>query len=193
MVKGSKIEGYDFSSLAVANIEFVKCTGKRCRVLQTMSDFEWTPGAVKSIAGQGDLYVRLCSDFSTLISESTEVEESLALPTEPLPTEPSPPSPETENLDLLSTPFRSSPSTTPPVTTQPIDLTHETASGTIPSSNDEVDFSVFKTTQILPRERLFEIFPNMSVNAVDTVLGQCGSDSMHTCSSMAHKLRICYS
>ena len=70
MAKESSVSGYDFATMKPCDLEFVKCTGRTCTVPRTMTGFEWSSDAVKSLAGQGDLYARLRCDFSV-----SEVEE----------------------------------------------------------------------------------------------------------------------
>ena len=51
IAKQSCIKGHDFTLLFASDVEFVKCTGKMCRVPQTSSDFEWSADAVRSLSG----------------------------------------------------------------------------------------------------------------------------------------------
>jgi len=53
------VAGHNFNELTPSDIEFVKCCGRTCRVPQTVPGFEWSMEAIKSLAGQGDIYIRL--------------------------------------------------------------------------------------------------------------------------------------
>lgn len=64
LVKQSDVEFCDFSTLKPCDVDFVKCTGKVCRLPQTDSGFVWSTSAIRTLAGQGDLYVRLREDFT---------------------------------------------------------------------------------------------------------------------------------
>ena len=54
-------KSHDYSSVSENDFEFIKCTGKVCRVSETPENFQWTGRAIKHLCGQGDLYVRLKS------------------------------------------------------------------------------------------------------------------------------------
>lgn len=168
-------------TLIAADIEFVKCTGKTCRVPRTVSDLVWSPEAIKSLAGQGNIYIRLRSNYESSMTESTEVE--------------SPPSGPTCSLSQSlapDTPSRTSHPCTPTVSsithsssylseagpsTCQIDLTHDESPT---NANVKTLFPVFpQTSEFLPRERLYDIFgSNLSVRAIDEVLVLCDSDTV---------------
>ena len=96
----------------------------------------------RCLAGQGDLYIRLCKNFdcslysdSPVSSDMPEINLHAASPSPPTPHETS-----------LST---SGPSAITPCRSA-IDLTED--------SDDVIEYPVFpKTTELLPRERLYEI------------------------------------
>ena len=170
MAKESSESDYDFSTMKPCDIEFVKCTGKTCRVPRTVADFEWSPDAVKCLAGQGDLYVRLCRDFS-IPPVASEVEMRGRSP----PVEASPMQLEAEETTLPPTSniTISSPSVHDAPARSPVDLTQNDEPISVPSS-DEVPLVFIKQTEILPRERLYEIFHNIMSKSVF-----CNSDTMH--------------
>ena len=72
LIKNAECPEHDFSSLTGLDLEFVKCSGKNCRIPQTAVEFEWNGEAVKSLCGQGDLCIRLRSDFSKHVPEVSD-------------------------------------------------------------------------------------------------------------------------
>ena len=54
-----------------------KCSGKTCRVPRTVPGFVWGPDAIKSVVGQGDIYIRLCKDFSTKTEGKSRSSQSI--------------------------------------------------------------------------------------------------------------------
>ena len=62
LIRPSTTSGLDLSTCKPDDLEFVKCSGKVCRIPETLSDFSWSGTAIKHLCGQGDLYVRLKND-----------------------------------------------------------------------------------------------------------------------------------
>ena len=121
-----------------------------------MAGFEWSSDAVKSLAGQGDLYCRFCRNFSVTEGEQDNTADDSTLPflaarstAAPLSSSPSPPAPTpTESVEPSSAAFIGTPVTS-------IDLTQDGHPSPVPSSDDEPDLpNVFKKSEFLPRERL---------------------------------------
>ena len=59
-------------------MEFVKCAGKVCRVPQTEPGFSWSAEAIRTLTGQGDLYIRLRKSFDVPVrkTQATVQQES---------------------------------------------------------------------------------------------------------------------
>ena len=71
LIKNADCPEHDFATLGGSDLEFVKCSGKSCRILQTAVEFEWNGKAVKSVCGQGDLCLCLRRDFSKFVPETS--------------------------------------------------------------------------------------------------------------------------
>ena len=77
MAREMFVDGFDFSIMTADDMEFVKCSGKTCRVPRTVPGFVWSPDAIKSVAGQGDIHIRLCKDFSTKTEGKSRSSQSI--------------------------------------------------------------------------------------------------------------------
>lgn len=64
------------------DLEFVKYSGKSCRIPQTAAEFEWNGEAVKSLCVQGDLCIHLHSDFSRHVPEISDESDDPSDPSE---------------------------------------------------------------------------------------------------------------
>ena len=198
ILKESRVESYDFSSLAASDIAFVKCTGKVCRVPQTASVFEWSPEAVRSLAGQGDIYLRLMKCFVEEIDSFDEPSTSAYASATPAAMSPTPVALHTpasatpigqrtqasSATVTLGTPASATGTPTliqvTPASTsssmqgnEPIDLTEETIH---PDCDEE--FPPFTSkSDIISGERLNEIFGHLPTAAVDIVVTLCANDT----------------
>jgi hypothetical protein len=169
ILKQSKVESYDFTSLATSDIEFVKCTGKVCRVPQTASDFAWSTEAVRSLAGKGDIYLRLTRSF---VEDLDAMDEPSPLPST------STVSPELQvdhasnSNSSSSTPAaQASVSSSSIASDVPIDLTD-------PHPISDEEFPPFPpTTEVVSKERLHEIFSQLPTAAVEDIVTLCGGDT----------------
>ena len=206
IAKQSDVKGHNFTSLAPSDVEFVKCTGKTCRVPQTAIDFEWSTDAVRSLAGQGDIYLRLCKDFemkntpslhgagressagTVVRSDEDHSNTSTSHSSLQYPVTSAPSTTAVVPVRAASHPTRLSSSETGCAPVQ-VDLTH--ASPEHQHSSDD-EFPPFPaTSEFLPKERLYEIFASQaSVAAVDEVLRLCDgvvnsvihmTDYVHAC------------
>ena len=65
VIRNLNVENYDFTDFNDADFEFMQVVGKNVEIPNTSS---WTGQAVKSLAGQGALYVRLVKDFHKIIA-----------------------------------------------------------------------------------------------------------------------------
>ena len=197
LAKQANVVGYDFSNLDTHDVEYVKCTGKVCRVPQTESGFQWSSEAIRTLTGHGDLYIRLrksfdddtspaqhtqsarrqCSRRPVSIRDSTPKTSSSGRSHPPVVLSGvDGPSTSTLLSPHSSDPFR-------PLSPQ-IDLTqhvfqpphHERD-----SSNDEDFPSTFvdkpQETHLLTKEQLFEIFSS-NEEGVDKILCLCKGDTM---------------
>ena len=72
LIKNADCPEHDFAALDGSDLEFVKCSGKSCRISQTAVEFEWNGEAVKSLCGQGDLCIRLRCDFAKFVPETSD-------------------------------------------------------------------------------------------------------------------------
>ena len=174
MAKESVVAGYDLSMLTSVDIEFVKCSGKTCRVPRTVSDFEWSPEAVKSLAGQGDLYLRLCKDFAVSLIGQRGVQEGGATELHPV----------TSSAGSSAGISQSCSSFMSPLATNRVEadlMQEDFQPPTTPSSDEENELPpvCLTNTELLARERLYEIFENMAMSAIDEVLCLCSSDTTH--------------
>ena len=66
------ISGLDLSTCKPDDTEFVKRSGKVCRIPETLFDFSWSGTAIKHLFGQGDLYVRLKNDVGKKVTVKEE-------------------------------------------------------------------------------------------------------------------------
>lgn len=62
-LRNSKTKGYNFECCTSSDFEFMQVSGKVVQVAQTRKDFQWTGRAIRNLAGQGSVYVRLTQDF----------------------------------------------------------------------------------------------------------------------------------
>lgn len=164
-MKQSRVESHDFVSLATSDIEFVKCTGKVCRVPQTASGFEWSAEAVRSLAGQGDIYLRLTKSFI----EDIDAED-----------EPSPLPSTSSEFQVSHSSGRSSPSTTPAAQTSASLSSVVRDASVDPGPVSDEEFPPFSpTTEVVSKERLHEIFSQLPSEAVENILTLCSGDTGH--------------
>ena len=205
MARESFVEGFDFSLMTADDMEFVKCSGKTCRVPRTVPGFVWSPDAIKSVAGQGDIYIRLCKDFPTKIEGKSGSSQSInasCMPQSQVPVlhssdqtsssclhQPSitsvgiahfsnTPSVIIEDDGLSDLPSTSSLQALQSTSFVHVDLTQSESNS--PRSDDDDQFPIFSWSfDYLTRESLYEIFgPKISQAAINEVLNLTSSDTM---------------
>ena len=87
VIRNLNVDNYDFTDFNDADFEFMQVVGKNVQIPNTSPYFTWTGQAVKSLAGQGALYVRLVKDFHKIIAPwyVTDPDPDFELPTELCP------------------------------------------------------------------------------------------------------------
>ena len=71
MLRNTKSERHDLSTVTPSHFEFIQVTGKVAQVPNTTLDFQWNGNAVKTLSGQGCIYVRLTRDFRKTVQVFT--------------------------------------------------------------------------------------------------------------------------
>ena len=66
VIKEADIPGFSLIISEATDFQFIQVSGKTASVPNVREGFTWTGDAVKSLAGQGAVYVRLTKDFSVV-------------------------------------------------------------------------------------------------------------------------------
>lgn len=66
VIKEADIPGFSLIISEATDFQFIQVSGKTASVPHVREGFTWTGDAVKSLAGQGAVYVRLTKDFSVV-------------------------------------------------------------------------------------------------------------------------------
>ena len=82
LMRNSPSDEYDLCSIRETDIQFIQVTGKVAQVPSTKPDFKWNGSSIKSLAGQGSVYVRLLRDFrkTKAILPSSDSDSDFELP-----------------------------------------------------------------------------------------------------------------
>ena len=184
LLKQSNLSRCSFSTLTEFDLEFVKCSGKLCRIPQTATTFEWSGDAVKSLCGQGDLYVRLKRDFhlppvsspECSSSDGEEVEKSVKIPSN---TTPATTRRNYEALQQSSSGASSQLPQVPSSTLSPsspgpssfVDLTATSPQSNMSSGDDLPEVKIEKSPVPVTISSLYTIFtPSVTEECVDAVV-----------------------
>ena len=188
LIKNADCPDHDFTTLGGSDLEFVKCSGKSCRIPQTAVEFEWNGEAVKSLCGQGDLCVRLRRDFSKYVPEpSDESDDTAEAKVEVYDTtRPHSSSGERHPPHLNSSSGSLPPSQTFAATTDDVkpgpssvvDLTHTSPVNCTLDDDDELPPVLFSKPPAVSTDTLYNIFtPAFSVQSVDAIVDLCDFDT----------------
>ena len=193
----SEMSGLDLSDCEPADIEFVKCSGKVCRIPETTTSFTWNGSAIKHLCGQGDLYVRLCKDVSSIKKvrvkeEPSTTGDSVIFVEERQGSHSKSHTPESvyqRSLHRGSSPSGSCSSSSRPSSSslQPC-CSSDLVSKDVPHPSTESDRSSSpepnlpsilggKSPSVITRESLYDIFSSLPRRAIDIVCDMCSGDT----------------
>ena len=170
LIRASKSSGCDLSRCKAEDIEFVKCTGKVCRIPDTTSQFSWNGNAIKHLCGQGDLYVRLQNDVlqTNVLSKKVKVEDDVIIVGT---------SRSASNVSTSDPRGIERTHDTSTLESRPVDAT-ECSPGTSnidPQPSYHAEFE--DNSKELGLDKLYELFPHMPKSNIDRIYElSCNSD-----------------
>ena len=188
LIKNADCPDHDFTTLDGSDLEFMKCSGKSCRIPQTAVEFKWNGEAVKSLCGQGDLCVRLRRDFSKYVPEpSDESNDTAKAKVEVYDTtcphsssgERHPPHQNSSSGSLPpSQAFAATTDDVKPGPSSVVDLTHTSPLNSTLDDDDELPPVLFSKPPAVSTDTLYNIFtPAFSVQSVDAIVNLCDFDT----------------
>ncbi len=71
------VDGMNVSTCSYSDFEFIQVSAKAASIPTVREGFIWTGDAVKSLAGQGALYVRLLKDFTVIPVHESDSDDDI--------------------------------------------------------------------------------------------------------------------